>query len=365
MLSNSKKTSSPKVSILTIAYNQEKYIRQTLESFIMQKTDFKFEIVISDDCSTDKTPEIIMEYARKYPDIFNTTLRKKNIGSWQNFLGVLKEARGEYIALCEGDDYWTDSDKLQKQVNFLDDNSDYALCFHPVRVIFDNNEEKESVYPDIKDRSKFTVRELLQHNFIQTNSVMYRRQKYENMPGDIMPGDIFLHLYHAQFGKIGFIDRVMSVYRRHPGGIWWNSYKSESQLWKKYAVPHLALFVSLSQLYGNKPEYKSIINNAIDNMFNKIIEQDKKDGEARLQKVVKDYPLAVAEFIIRQQEKNTKDIRKKDQDIAYLEEVTNGFKRLVSDMEHNAVLKDQEINLIKSSMVWRVRSKVAKVIGRK
>ena len=361
-MSLNNKTDSPKVSILTISYNQEKYIRQTLDSFIMQKTNFKYEIVIADDCSTDKTPEIISEYVEKYPDIFRATLRKKNLGSWQNFLGVLSEARGKYIALCEGDDYWTDPEKLQKQADFLDKNLSYALCFHPVKVVFDNNEEKESVYPDANDRPKFTVKELLQHNFIQTNSVMYRRQKYEDMPADIMPGDIYLHLYHAQFGKIGFIDRVMSVYRRHPGGIWWDSYKSESQLWKKYAIPHLALFIALSKLYGNKPEYKDILDNAIDNMFRKIVEQG---GGTQLQKAVSENPMFAAEFMIRQQLNINRDINKKDQDIASLQKSINDLQQLINDHEHNASLKEREISLIKSSRVWKARNKLARVVGRK
>lgn len=361
---SSKKTTSPKVSILTIAYNQEGYIRQTLESFVVQKTNFKFEVVIADDCSTDKTPEIIEEYTQKYPTIFKTTLRKKNIGSWQNFLGVLKDARGEYIALCEGDDYWTDPEKLQKQVNFLDNNPDYALCFHPVRIVFDNNEEKESVYPQIKDTSKFTLKELLQHNFIQTNSVMYRRQKYENMPVNIMPGDIYLHLYHAQFGKIGFIDKVMSVYRRHEGGIWWDSYKSEDELWKKYAVPHLALFIALRELYGDQAEYKIIIDTAIDNMFNKIIELDKKYGKSQLQQVIHDSSQVAAEFITRQHQElreerldTSKKLQNKDQDILKLQQTVN-------DRDHQIKQRDQTISDIQASRVWKARNKIAKLRGR-
>jgi glycosyltransferase involved in cell wall biosynthesis len=360
MSSSSKAAGSPKVSIVSIAYNQEGYIRQALESFVAQKTSFRFEVVIADDCSTDKTPEIIREYARNYPDIFRATLRKKNLGSWQNFLSVLQDARGDYIALCEGDDYWTDPEKLQKQADFLDNNTDYALCFHPVRVIFDNNEEKETIYPDIKDESKFTVKELLQHNFIQTNSVMYRRQKYENMPANIMPGDLYIQLYHAQFGKIGFIDEVMSVYRRHAGGIWWDSYKNEDALWKKYALPHLALFAAVDKLYGDQAEYRPIIDTAIDNMFNKLIELDRKYGKDLLQQAAHNTPQAAAEFITRQHRQlldKTKELHDKDQEILKLQHAGD-------DMEQQITEKDQRISKIQASRVWKARNKVAKIRGR-
>jgi len=299
-----------------------------------------------------------------HPDIFRPTFRKKNLGSWQNFVGVLQDARGEYIALCEGDDYWTDPEKLQRQVDFLEKNPECALCFHPVKVVFDNKEEEDVVYPEIKDKSKFTVKELLAHNFIQTNSAMYRRQKYENMPDNIVPGDVYVHLYHAQFGKIGFIDRVMSVYRRHAGGIWWDSYKNENDLWKKYAIPHLALFVALRELYGDQPEYGGIIDTAINNMFNKIIDLDKIHRKSLLQQVIHDYPQVTAEFVTRQhsellQERldNNKKLQDKAQDIANLQHTVN-------DMNQQIIQKDQKISMIQASRVWKTRNKVAKLRGR-
>lgn len=345
-----------KVSIVVPTYNQEKYIRQALDSFVMQKTDFAFEIIAADDCSTDKTPDIIKEYATKYPDMFKPILRKKNVGVLQNYLGAMRAAQGVYITLCEGDDYWTDPEKLQLQADFLDKNRDYALCFHPVTVFFENSEEADYIYPNPEDKAVFTTKELLKHNFIQTNSVMYRKQKYDNMPADIMPVDLYLHLFHSQFGKIGFINRNMAAYRRHPGGVWWDSYGNQDKIWEKYALPHLGLFVALRELYVDQPDYMSIIDDAIDNMFSKIIDLDKKLKTKQLSQVVKNNPEVVVELIIRHH--NTK------QENIQLQQETSGLRQLVSDQEHQIKLKDQKIALIQGSRVWKTRNQLAKKLGR-
>ena len=124
-----------KVSILSLAHNHEKYIRKALDGFVMQKTNFPFEVLIYDDASTDTTADIIQEYADKYPDIVKPLFEKEN--QFSRGENVSKKynwprVQGEYVALCEGDDYWTDENKLQKQVDFLDSHPDCSLCFHPV-----------------------------------------------------------------------------------------------------------------------------------------------------------------------------------------------------------------------------------------
>ena len=125
-MDNNKK---PLVSICCITYNQEKYIAQCLDGFIIQKVDFSFEIVISDDCSTDNTKKIIDTYVSKYPAIFKDVSPSKNLGSTKNFYHVLEKASGKYIAYCEGDDYWIDENKLQMQVDFLETNPEYGICY--------------------------------------------------------------------------------------------------------------------------------------------------------------------------------------------------------------------------------------------
>lgn len=124
------------VSIKCTAYNHEKYIRETLEGFIMQKTNFRFEAIVHDDASTDNTADIIREYAEKYPDIIKPIYETENQYSKKDgsLLRIMNEAsRGKYFALCEGDDYWTDPYKLQKQVDFLESHPDYVLCSHRYR----------------------------------------------------------------------------------------------------------------------------------------------------------------------------------------------------------------------------------------
>ncbi|HKR82357.1 MAG TPA: glycosyltransferase [Candidatus Saccharimonadales bacterium] len=284
--------STPKVSVVTVCYNQEKYIEAALKSFVMQKTDFPFEVIVSDDCSTDKTPQIIKRYAEKYPDIIKPVLRKKNLGVVKNNIEAIKATTGTYVALCEGDDFWTDPEKLQRQADFLDTHSDYAVCFHPVRVFFEGDVQPESIYPTGADRpASFTTKSLLQRNFIQTNSVMYRRPKsYDNLPSDVLPLDWYLHLYHAKFGKIGFIDRVMGAYRRHPGGLWWDSYAGIHKIWKKYGAAHLSLYIAILNLYGDNPAYAKIIRGHIINLLDSLRHVDEKYQERLLKKAIAAFP---------------------------------------------------------------------------
>lgn len=189
-------TDSPKVSIVSISYNQEEYIREALDGFAAQRTEFPVEVIIADDASTDATPRIIGEYAARYPQLFRPILRQTNIGVHANFKDVLSAARGEYLALCEGDDYWTDPLKLSKQVKYLDRHPETTVCFHPVRVIYEDG-AKDSEFPPLSWRRDLSVDALLARNFIQTNSVVYRRQpSYDDIPANVMPIDWYLHVRH-------------------------------------------------------------------------------------------------------------------------------------------------------------------------
>ena len=201
------------VSIITVTYNHKNYIRECLDSFLMQKTNFKFEILIHDDASNDGTTEIIKEYEQKYPDIIKPIYETENqfskgisISRRYNFPRV----KGKYVAVCEGDDYWTDSYKLQKQVDFLEANPDYSICFHPVRVIYDGFDMEEQIWPrDEHIQNGFTLENLLKYNFIQSSSIMYRwgfkdKNLWDVYPDGLLPGDWYMHLLHAKLGKIGY-----------------------------------------------------------------------------------------------------------------------------------------------------------------
>lgn len=218
-----------KLTVVSICYNQEQFIAQTLDSFLQQKTSFPFEVIIADDCSTDNTAIIIAEYAKKYPEIIKPILRKKNIGIIDNYIDTLAKVKSKYVIYNEGDDYFINPLKLQKQVDFLDTNPECAICFHPVLAIWEDESKPSEIFPPPSlrwNKNILELSDLLKHNFIQTNSCMYRwrfndEEKIEDIfPKDILPADHFLHLLHAETGSIGFLQGIMSVYRKWNGGIW-------------------------------------------------------------------------------------------------------------------------------------------------
>lgn len=210
-----------KLSVLVITYNHEAYISQAIESFLMQKTNFPIEVVIGDDCSTDQTRNICLEYQKKYPEIIRLLNRDTNIGVVRNFIDTFQRCKGKYIAICDGDDYWTDPLKLQKQVDFLETHSDYSACFHRVQIFNENSGEKSLSNQEQKETSDFN--DLAQGNFIQTLSCIFRNNLFSDFPewftSSPIP-DYALNLINAQHGKIKFFEDVMGVYRINDGGTW-------------------------------------------------------------------------------------------------------------------------------------------------
>ena len=223
----------PLVSISCITYNHSRFIKQCLDGFLMQQTDFDFEVLIHDDASTDGTQEIIKAYQENYPEIIKPILQSENqyskgvrgINSTFNY----SRAQGKYIALCEGDDYWTDPLKLQKQVDFLEANKEYSLCYHRVNleingiVDTDENDITEKRYKNIPDKTKIGIDDLLkQGNFIHTPSVMFKKTDLKEIPFETKystVGDYFLYIMlTADNNK--FIKKLqdkMAVYRRGVG----------------------------------------------------------------------------------------------------------------------------------------------------
>ncbi|OBK19907.1 glycosyltransferase [Mycobacterium asiaticum] len=241
----------PKVSIVSVTYNHESYIRDALDSFVAQQTDFPVEVVIADDASTDSTPKIIQEYADRHPDLFRPILRSENIGVLANFTDALSAARGEYLALCEGDDYWTDPLKLAKQVAYLDQHPETTVCFHPVRVSHEDGRVGDVEFPPKAWWHDFSVNALIARNFIQTNSVVYRRlARYDDIPAGIMPLDWYLHVRHAIGGGIAMLPETMAVYRRHPQGIWYLADTDRSKFW---AVQGRSVIGTLDAMLGLFP----------------------------------------------------------------------------------------------------------------
>jgi glycosyltransferase involved in cell wall biosynthesis len=216
----------PKVSISLLAYNHEEFIAEAIESVVLQKVNFAYEIVIGEDCSLDSTREIVLHYQRKYPDKIRVFLSKKPLNNRQsgrlNFVRNLKACRGEYIALLDGDDYWSSPFKLQKQVDFLDDHPRYAICFHDAIRMYENGSQRPWLYPGGK-KEVYSLADLAAGNFIPTCSTMFRNRLFSEFPGwyyEVSMGDWPLHIINAHYGDVGYIDEVMGVYRVHSRSRW-------------------------------------------------------------------------------------------------------------------------------------------------
>jgi len=220
----------PLVSICCITYNHEQYIRDAIDGFLMQNTDFPFEICLGEDESNDGTREICQEYADKFPDKIRLFLRSRKdviyingqaTGRY-NFIETLKECKGKYIALCDGDDYWTDPLKLQKQVDFMEASPNSSICFHPV-IIRDDRYKGIKYSQEISLNWQMNFDTLLLSCYIHTSSVLFRHSTLNKIPtwlSNISQGDWALFLLFSKKGNIGFINETMGVYRRHSKGLW-------------------------------------------------------------------------------------------------------------------------------------------------
>lgn len=247
------------VSVAMITYNHEDYIAQAIEGVLMQQTSFTFELVIGEDCSTDGTREIVDVYSRKFPDKIRPMLREKNIGATPNFVSILDECHGKYVALCEGDDYWTDPLKLQKQVDFMEAQPDYSVCFHRIYQLNQATGDIE-IWKQSRKLIKHTYRlkNIIRDNFIGTPSIMLRNGLVKEFTAsfcDTVFGDWMLLVMYAQHGYIGFIDKAMAVHRIHSGGIYSGADISAQ---RRMVVQHYEAL----RMYLN-PEYKSLIKAGI------------------------------------------------------------------------------------------------------
>jgi glycosyltransferase involved in cell wall biosynthesis len=224
-------TSTPLVSICVQTYQHVNYIEQCIESIIGQRTSFQFEIILGEDESNDGTREICIEYARKYPTLIKLFLRKRKdvlyidgspTGRF-NMLENIKAARGKYIALCEGDDFWIDECKLQKQVDFLESNLDYSLCATNTNIL-EESSKQQRIHPIPYQKEWYAGSDLLNtYNFIKTVSVMFRNVQIRNIEDkwQLVPfGDLYLFLVMSEVGKIKILDSVTSIYRVHDSGSW-------------------------------------------------------------------------------------------------------------------------------------------------
>ncbi|MBV9268733.1 MAG: glycosyltransferase [Acidobacteriaceae bacterium] len=226
----------PKVSVAMITYNHERLFGQAIESVLSQERNFDLEIVIGEDCSTDRTREVVLQYHREHPEIIRPLLPDKNLGHERNMANVLAACRGEYIALLEGDDYWTDTRKLQKQIGYLDTHPDCAICFHQVLYKWEDGSQPSRVAP-LNQKPVSTLRDIVAGNIIPTCSAVFRKTKYTEVPEwsrQVGFSDWPIHVMNARAGNIAFLPECMAVYRQHSGGVWsTQTWRSVNERWIK------------------------------------------------------------------------------------------------------------------------------------
>ena len=215
----------PKISVVITTYNHEKFICKCLQSVIEQRGDFSMEIIIGDDCSQDNTKLIIQKFKEKYPKLIKLIINESNGGITNNYRNCFTHSKGNYIAICEGDDFWIDKLKLQKQLQLLKDNPSFSMCFSELVLL----DEKTNCYTYHNGqrylKKKFlSTEDLIRINYIGNLSCcFYRKEWIESLPSKIYKigfADWLLNLTISQFGKIGYLDSIMSVYRIHENGLW-------------------------------------------------------------------------------------------------------------------------------------------------
>ena len=215
----------PVVTIYTATYNHEKFIEQCLDGILMQQTDFPFEMLIKEDCSTDRTREIVIDYQRRHPDKIRLLLCRENLYSqkikFPDELAPLR--RGKYIALCEGDDYWTDPLKLQKQVDFLEAHPEYVVTFHDFCTVDADGKPVEHIKFPSQNKRDYSSDELQRGCWLHTLTLCYRNVIRVPPPEyrAVVNGDSFLVSLLGAHGGAKYMDDIQpSVYRSHPGGVW-------------------------------------------------------------------------------------------------------------------------------------------------
>lgn len=225
------------VSVIMITYGHENYIREAIKGVLMQETNFIVELIISDDNSPDNTKEIIESFSN-HPNYswIKYFRHSHNKGMMPNFIWTYQQTKGQYIAMCEGDDYWTDPYKLQKQIDFLEANPEYSFCFHKVlEVDINNNSSQKEILASPDSEKSYLIEDLAKKNFIHTPSVVFRKMLHK-LPDwlEISPiGDYPLYMLNASYGKIKYFPQIMANYRVGSG-----EWSSKSHLYRVINIIH-------------------------------------------------------------------------------------------------------------------------------
>jgi glycosyltransferase involved in cell wall biosynthesis len=214
--------STPLVSVVLRTYDHAPFIAQAIESVLIQKADFPFELVIGEDCSTDGTREIVQAYGERYPEIVRPVLPERNVGHGEMLRQALAATRGELIAYLDGDDYWTSRRKLAKQVAFLRGNPDCHDCFHDVSLVYDAaGVPSGNVSPRLAEEH-FGIEQIVMECFPPAPSMMFRRRVFEELEREAFDSawlDWIIHVQAATHGPLGYLPETLAAYRVHRGGM--------------------------------------------------------------------------------------------------------------------------------------------------
>lgn len=267
------------VSVICLTYNHAAWIRDALEGFVQQNTNFRYEVLVHDDASTDHTADIIREYEKQYPDLVRGIYEEEN--QYSKNVPIIEEivmpyVRGRYIALCEGDDYWTDPNKLQKQVDILEMHPEIDICAHRSRIL--QNGVLEGSFPDCEKEQVFTVENVILGggSFVPTASLLCRRSVRElhYRFSDYMSLDYTWQIQGALRGGMYYLPEVMSVYRQNVGGSWTLRIHEN----RKYHIEHLLSDKTMLRLLDEDTNGK----------YHAVIVYRQMIRDAKLQKLIMD-----------------------------------------------------------------------------
>lgn len=241
---------SVKLSVCIFAFNHAQFIAQTLDSVLTQVTDFDFEIIVGEDCSTDNTREIVKQYEAKYSGKVRGIYRDTNVGLMRNYADTINQTKGQYIATMDADDYWIDNQKLQKQVSFLDANSEYVLCFHDAKILKIGGEWDSVTCCGPTQKKIVSFTDIICDTHIPTSSLVFRRSALVDFPQkwffSLNAPDRPLFLILTANGPGYYLDECLGVYRRHTGGHW------TSQNYQSQWLTHLKIYNVMNRSYNKK-----------------------------------------------------------------------------------------------------------------
>jgi glycosyltransferase involved in cell wall biosynthesis/RimJ/RimL family protein N-acetyltransferase len=272
---------NPTVSIFVMVYNHGEFLKDCLDSLLDQKTNFNYDIVVGEDCSKDNSREILLDYQNLYPGKFKLLLHPNNIGASDNQNIVYESCSGKYIAICEGDDYWTNSLKLQKQVDFLEKNPEYGIVFHKVKEVNSSGTQTETILNGSDAEETYSIDDLAKGNFIHTPSVLFKKN-FQELPQWIRYssiGDYPLHMLNANYGLIKYLPEQMAVYRVGEG-IW----SSKSKIYK--IVNTLFTVTLLISHFSDNENIKNILRNQHTNLTNQLSNNQNSTNDTYIEKMI-------------------------------------------------------------------------------